>query len=99
MQGANNHYQDLNQSYQHVDNFGLNKLKTQYEVQSTRAGGGRRGFDFGIFGGEEFMDEEEVYKQEDQAPQVMNVDEDFDYPQRIPNRDDQSYGGGSFFSH
>ena len=29
----------------------------------------------------------------------MNVDEeDFDYPQRIPNRDDQSYGGGSFYS-
>jgi hypothetical protein len=35
-------------------------------VQSTRAGGvGRRGFDFGIFGGEDFMDEEEVFKQED----------------------------------
>ena len=36
-------------------------------MQSTRAGGGgRRGFDFGIFGGEDLMDEEEVYKQEDQ---------------------------------
>ena len=58
-------------------------------MQSARASGGKRGFDFGIFGGEEY-DEEEVHK-ENEGLHVMNVDEDeFDYPQRLPARDGQS---------